>query len=57
MTTYTDKELEQKIYDVVHEMGLEKSLDELLDFWEEAEVDRISELDDKEILEYIGEEE
>ena len=52
----TKEEIAEKVSEVVNELGLEKSLDELLEFWVEAEHDRImNDFTDKEILEYIGE--
>ena len=52
----TKEEIAEKVAEVVNELGLEMSLEDLLEFWVEAEHDRImNDFTDKEILEYIGE--
>lgn len=52
----TKEEIAEKVSEIVNELGLEKSLDELLEFWIEAEHNRImNDFTNKEILEYIGE--
>ena len=52
----TKEEIAEKVSEIVNELGLEKSLDELLEFWVEAEHNRImNDFTNKEILEYIGE--
>ena len=54
----TPEEISDKVEDGVHELGLEMSLEDLLEFWEGMEFDRImNDFTDKQILEYIGEEE
>ena len=53
----SSKEIASKVANGVHELGLEMSLEDLLEFWEEAEFDRImNDFADKEVLEYIHEE-
>ena len=54
----TKEEIAEKVSEAVNELAMEKCVDELLEFWVEAEHDRImNDFTDKEILEYIGEKE
>ena len=50
----TKEEIAEKVSEAVNELAMEKSVDELLEFWVEAEHDRImNDFTDKEILEFL----